>query len=590
VVSYEKTVRGYSKDEVIRRDSSGGCSVSLQAIIEGREYTFTRTRKHSEYQNSFTITGVDCEKGKEQEIVEALLGVDHKTFLYIIMMGQNSGMMLGEANDKDQKSLYEKVLISDDFDSILAHIQADIQVLNGSIAEVTRNRDTLITNIQTTEANLAASIPLSQSFEETRASRLLEVDSTLVKLQEDKKTLEDTLSTYEKKRSALSSQIPPIEEQKARISVDAVELQRERAENESLHQATQREIAVSTSKIRTITDKITKLQTLGEGECPKCFQDIPSEFKETLGVEFEKEHQLALNEKRELETKLTDQRTSPEYLGIITRITETSTVLQGLDSKIREIRSEMDKVGSEESQVNHSLRTVDQNIATSTHQRTTIEQETNPYDLTAYETYLIRAREEKVTNEEILQGYQDKIFHCEFLADMFSSGGLKNYIFESIVGPLNARVEQYSRELTGGQLQIEFSTIKVLKNGKAKENFNITVTNSTGSKDYKGLSGGEKKRANILILRAARDILSERAHYPIGFCAYDEFTTDLDNVGKELVFQLIEKEAEERGTVFVITHDPEWKSRFEDKNRKVITATKKLTGVTSYELSWDEKN
>jgi DNA repair exonuclease SbcCD ATPase subunit len=123
-------------------------------------------------------------------------------------------------------------------------------------------------------------------------------------------------------------------------------------------------------------------------------------------------------------------------------------------------------------------------------------------------------------------------------------------------------------------MRIEFHTTRTLKNGNVRDNFNIQVINTKGSGSYSRNSGGEKKRANICIFKAARELLRLRSSLSLNCSFYDEFTDSLDPVGQDLVFQLMEQEAQDIGTVFLITHSPVWKSRFLEKGRKIITVTK----------------
>ena len=214
------------------------------------------------------------------------------------------------------------------------------------------------------------------------------------------------------------------------------------------------------------------------------------------------------------------------------------------------------------------------------------EVEVNPYSITDLESRLQVLSSTQLKQQQELEEHEKRFTHLELLETIFGDKGIKSYLFDYVVGPLNERASYYSQMLTNGELGVEFTTTKKLKNGETRENFSINVSHSKGSSKYMGMSGGQQKRANILVLKAAREILRDSGKLKINFSGYDEFTTDLDSAGKEMAFRLIELEAQELGTVFVVTHDPQWKSRFLENGRKIITATMGDDCITRFSFNW----
>ncbi|WP_210241344.1 hypothetical protein [Mesorhizobium sp. B1-1-1] len=82
-----------------------------------------------------------------------------------------------------------------------------------------------------------------------------------------------------------------------------------------------------------------------------------------------------------------------------------------------------------------------------------------------------------------------------------------------------------------------------------------SVTNATGGKIFKGLSGGEKRKVRIATALALQDLVATRASKPIDLFIGDEIDDALDPAGLERLTMILEEKARERGSVFVISHN-----------------------------------
>lgn len=210
----------------------------------------------------------------------------------------------------------------------------------------------------------------------------------------------------------------------------------------------------------------------------------------------------------------------------------------------------------------------------------------NPYDYSSKESEKVSLDFEVSLIPKQIEEVSLLIEHLQFLKEMFGDKGLKSYLLDYIVDPLNSWAEYYSKILTGGTIKVKFSTTKELKSGETRECFNISIQNELGASDYKGNSAGEKKRANLVILKAVRELIRERSSKNLNISFNDEFTDSLDQVGMNSMFSLMEQEVGERGTVFAISHDSSWKARFLEKDRKIITVTKDQRGVSHVSFNW----
>ncbi|MNH27287.1 hypothetical protein D3C79_873920 [compost metagenome] len=137
---------------------------------------------------------------------------------------------------------------------------------------------------------------------------------------------------------------------------------------------------------------------------------------------------------------------------------------------------------------------------------------------------------------------------------------------DSVTPLLNERVHYYLSKLTGGSIDATFSTQQKITSGKnkgqVKDKFGIEVVNKNGDANYKGNSGGEKRRVDIGINMALQDLVFSRSSKRLDLIVFDEVFEGLDAIGCENAIRLLEEKAHQYGTVLVVTHNEHLKQLF----------------------------
>jgi DNA repair exonuclease SbcCD ATPase subunit len=87
-------------------------------------------------------------------------------------------------------------------------------------------------------------------------------------------------------------------------------------------------------------------------------------------------------------------------------------------------------------------------------------------------------------------------------------------------------------------IDIEVSTMKVLKSGEIREKFEIKVDNKNGASSYKGNSGGEKQKINLSISLAFNMLMRKMTGNPINVLFLDEPFEALDSGSAEAAISL----------------------------------------------------
>jgi DNA repair exonuclease SbcCD ATPase subunit len=157
-----------------------------------------------------------------------------------------------------------------------------------------------------------------------------------------------------------------------------------------------------------------------------------------------------------------------------------------------------------------------------------------------------------------MQTKEDLTPYLDFWIHGFSDTGIKSYIINQIIPALNSQVNYWLQFLYNNRLEIEFDQYLDAKIFSYDEEF-----------DYKGSSGGEKRRIDLAILLSFAHImrLSSKADNNILFL--DESTESLDKNGVECMYQTILELSRER-TVFVITHHPYLLEKFENRQKLIV--------------------
>lgn len=146
---------------------------------------------------------------------------------------------------------------------------------------------------------------------------------------------------------------------------------------------------------------------------------------------------------------------------------------------------------------------------------------------------------------------------------VYAPSGVRSHILASITPFLNAKTSEYLSTLSDGNITAEWSTMEETKKGEVRDRFNIAVEKTGFSRDFRGLSGGEKRKVRIACALALQDLVANRASKNIELFIGDEIDDALDAAGLERLMSILEMKARERGTVMIISHK-EMKSWFRE--------------------------
>mgnify|MGYP003362049270 CR=1 FL=1 len=172
----------------------------------------------------------------------------------------------------------------------------------------------------------------------------------------------------------------------------------------------------------------------------------------------------------------------------------------------------------------------------------------------------------------------DKLVNLEKVLGAFSDKGIKSHVLDLVTPTLNEGVNKYLGVLTGGAINVEFSTQSKKADGTLSDKFDISVTYNGDVMSYNALSSGEKRRVDVAISLALQDMVIQRYGADVNLLAYDELFESLDATGSENVIELLKSRIEKVGTIIVVSHNEDLKPLF-DNSLEVI----KKDGVSTLE-------
>jgi len=137
----------------------------------------------------------------------------------------------------------------------------------------------------------------------------------------------------------------------------------------------------------------------------------------------------------------------------------------------------------------------------------------------------------------------------------FSPYGIPNMVLRDAIAPLNKEARRVSAAMTGGTIEVRYSTTRELASGLEKAQLNIEVDNKLGDKDLGGSSKGEAGLTNFIIAETLSEVgqVSSR----VGYRWYDEIVPHQDPRVCHSIYSYMKEAAHRLGIViFLVDHNP----------------------------------
>lgn len=561
---YGETIRGHKGDKVVKKQAKRDTYVKM-TIEEGSDvYRIERYRKHREHKNSVLLfkndKNITCSSDKltNDKIIE-ILDMDYTTFTNSVVFGQGISKMFASATDSEQKAILEQMLQIDIFKKCQEKAKKGLSDISNNISDLSRDIEEYNRSIKTLEEDIV----------DLQDAELSEYEMAVEKI----KKLKRDKAEYEKQLKVESNTDELTQSLKELVSLQGTieeKISKFKEYEEELSEITAR-IKTVQYRISTKQEEITKnkkeLQSIlsnqkVERKCPTCGQNIPLEDTSQL-------QNHLLNAIADLHDEVTTlQENLDKDLNVkLEQVKKKLAKKEYLEKSLKEISQEVSSIREDISGREGQRKTLKTLISRINDDIQEQEEKKNTTycDLIAQKTKKISDLgqlrdfhvEELSNKEKIKTSY-------EFWVNAYGNQGIKSMLLTDVVPFLNTRANHYLKQLSDSSIEVLFNTQTTLASGELRDKFCIEIVNENGDNDYKGSSGGEKKRIDIAINMALQDLVQSRSHKKVDMIVYDEVYEAIDDIGCEAVIQLLHEKANSTGTVLVITHNPELKDLFTD--------------------------
>jgi DNA repair exonuclease SbcCD ATPase subunit len=557
---YGQTIRGHKADKVVNRSIGKNTRVGVEITDDnGDLYRIDRYRKHKEHKNHVRLfrNGENITGRSDTEtdaMIIDLLQMDFSTFTNSIMFGQGMTKMFASSTDSEQKKILENMLQID----IYKACQEKAKEHLSSIEKQRTAVETDISTLQNQRKTLSDSIELMQTkeaeMEERANKRIAELQLELEGYENESlqstEDLKEDIKTYEILQKKVDEKITGFktyEDNEKELSTEANVLLRDMGR---LHKEQQ--------------DKRERLDDIQNGKnipknCETCGQDLPledtshienhlKEAIEKLGMEWqekkeEREEVLLLRDKV-LEMLKGKEPLEKQWDELQDTIREIRTEIRLVENREKEIRGHIARISKQIKEQEDLLGTTYTGLI-----------EDHYWKLSAIGEELEIKWQEQKELDDLYEKYQ-------FWVNAYGNQGIKSVMLDSVTPFLNKRANHYLNRLADSSIEVKFTTQQKLKSGEMRDKFSVGVINHNGDDDYKGNSGGEKRRIDVAVNMALQDLVLSRSNKRLDLVVYDEVFEGLDAVGSEAVIELLQEKASEVGSILVITHNDSLKQLF----------------------------
>tara|TARA_R100001594_G_C4044453_1_gene263849 strand:+ start:655 stop:2577 length:1923 start_codon:yes stop_codon:yes gene_type:complete len=574
-VLWGKTSQGLTADSVVNSKVGRDCRVALDIEDEdsGDLYQVVRYRKHRKYRNEVQLhcNGKDVSGSTNavtQALIEDLMGVDYRTFLNSVVFSHaGSVKRFTEMTDLEQKEVFERILSLDWVTNLHSQMVDERKRIRSSLSTQHANLKQIQQSILDESDNLNTYVEEEVKFDASKQERIDELTEKRKLLRRERKSSREKIVNNQEYIDASTRKVSDVKSKLTSLE------QKYLAGKERLSgrlKDVEVALGISDQSLKRISTKERQINTDDVGtECPVCRQDVTQEHIDRLLADLIKEREsLETDQTKNLvradEIKLKLEEYRKKYQRKVDKLTET---LNDYREELRELQDtqRMNRT------IQHRIEGIDSQLRDVDLELKRAKERENVFsDLAAdSEATLRKLRSELVVTRARIALNNQRLESCEFWVEGFSTKGIRSLLLDGVVGSLNSHAEFYSDLLTGGAIDIGFSTQKQLKSGEFRDSFTITTSNVSGATEYAANSKGERRRIDLCVALSIADLLASRSSKRFNIIALDEVFDNLDESGKEAVMALLNYLSTVRESVFVITHLESLKSQFPNEIRVV---------------------
>jgi len=461
-----------------------------------------------------------------QKYIQDLLGYSYDLFINSIVFGQRLKRIIEETGP-NKKKIFDEAFETLFIDKARVATDDDRKKTRQALSDKDNSLENLGEQLDSVQSFYEDALEFERSFKSDKESNLIKLSNKIESLQEKAKEIS-------------------IREKKIKVSdVDSL-----KADIDKLNKKVNK-LDIFIEEINTAEREIKKLQDkkakkiknhtyIGDtGTCFTCGQKMNKGKAEELKIELEAEFNRIKKKVYKWEKSISD--------------IDRKQIFSEKNSLNEELEKLKNKLASNKS--NRNLKDELKNTLEDTQDK--LESYEKEYKQTQKEKLVIKSTKYEIKKEKILKKIKrikkekrilsDKEeIQTWLMKDPLSNGGLKAYIFDSLLNKVNERLWKYS-DIIG--FRIEFGIDLETSN----KDFYQMIYKDDMLINYPDLSGGQKQLVDTTVALAIHDIISSVR--PINILFMDEPFEGLDKDTIEIVAEIISFKAKEQNLYLITHHD-----------------------------------
>ena len=503
---YGKTPEGINNPT--NRYSGDKCQVSTEFTVDNNVYMIERSVNGSSQSVSLYINGnLQSARNKSDSdkiIKEDILKMSPDIFLSLIYLSQGFNSRLSALTPAARKDRLEQLTSTAESIDIFSK-----RISNGK-SDLTDKCNKLQMEISKRNGSISTYEKMISDYEQ----RLLKDKDTITTF-EYKGVIysQSNVSELQTKLNKLRSELDDVMKHKLDSSKAVSDIMSKIRNNEN-------EINRNNTRIKELNSHIDHVKN--GSICPTCKQHIDQNNKEKLLDKYNNELSVITNRNSDIQNIL------DEYRNKLSTSKDCLSDYENLENSLR----------SQAEEVSYILKHIPP--------KNELDIEQINLDITNYKHKISEIKEEvESLNSEYIEydNLLSVVSHCQQLV----TKPFRAYLLKSTVDFLNNRLKEYSNYLFSNESDVIQLTTDSQK-------LDILL----GECDYSTLSGGEKRRVDLAVMLAQRDLATELAGMTSNIIILDEIMESMDETATQTTLELLENQsqtADSLESMFLISHN-----------------------------------
>ena len=533
----------YKGDAVIRLGAKGGCSVEVEIVGGKQKVRVVRYRKHPIHANHvyFYVNGKNKSRGTDPATtlaIEKIIGMDFMSFCNSVAFGVREDVKtFFSAADAERKKVLERILGLELYAQAERIARQRLKTLAERTGELELQRVTLQTALAE-KKSLLAEIGSPEEIGEVE----FEVSLTLLAARRKRESLPKLGKDQAGVKAEIAAEESKYEEAFAAWQVEHTKYLDHSAQLSQERAALEHETGSLQADLAAAKKKVAKFKKLAGKKCPECEQSLTAGRAEAFGTVYVEQvknfaadlqatgFKLELVNEAITELVAPKQPTVPAELGL-------------LNEELQEATAAYQKVEKEAAV--EEARAQEMQDA---HERVVMQTKSLTDEIEKASAKLDTTEKEYVAAKKLSDD-------LEFWVDGFGNQGLKSFLIEAEIPQINQVATTYAQQLLGTGTVVRLTATKTLKTKDVvRENLTVEGSIPDCTESYAGASKGQKKRMDLSLLLAFRQLVATRQARAFEQLFADEIFDGLDRTGAESICELLQEIAT-GCPVALVTHD-----------------------------------